>query len=268
MQQIAREFNYSETAFVFPPEAGHTRKVRLFTPAREVPFAGHPNVGTAFVLASIGDLGDMRSLSGVTFEEQAGLVSISIYVSNGKIGSCELRAPQPISFGQTVPAQLIASAVSLDQEDILTTTHEPQVTSVGLPFVLAEVRDRSALEHCRVNVTGFTDILGILKEGMRASVYLYIRTTGDVDIRARMFAPLSGVLEDPATGSASCAVVGLLAHHNGKPNGEFTYRLAQGVEMGRPSALVGRAEKKDGAVKATWVGGSCVMVSEGFICVD
>jgi trans-2,3-dihydro-3-hydroxyanthranilate isomerase len=267
MQQIAREFNYSETAFVFPPNAGHTRRVRLFTPAREVPFAGHPNGGTAFVLATTGELGAIRSLSVVTFEEKAGLVSISIHTSNDKVTACELRAPQSVSLEQTISARLIASAVSLTEGDILTKAHEPQVVSVGLPFVLAELRDRSALERCRVNMIGFADILAVLKDGVRASVYLYTRTTGDVDICARMFAPLSGVPEDPATGSATCAVVGLLAHLNMQASGEFTYHLAQGVEMGRPSTLLGRAERTNCVVTATWAGGSCVMVSEGFIHV-
>ena len=268
MQQIAREFNYSETTFVFPAENGQTRKVRIFTPGREVPFAGHPNVGTAFVLASTGELGDVQSLSGMTFEEEAGLVPISIEQSNGKITSCEFQAPQPVSFGKILPAKLIASAVSLSEEGILTKAHEPQVVSAGLPFVVAELKDRSALERCRVNSGGFAEILAVLKEGVRASVYVYVRTTGDVDIRARMFAPLSGVPEDPATGSATCAVAGLLAHLDGRTNGEFAWHLAQGVEMGRPSALRARAEKRDGMVKATWVGGACVMVSEGFIDVD
>jgi trans-2,3-dihydro-3-hydroxyanthranilate isomerase len=268
MQQIAREFNYSETTFVFPPDAGHTRRVRIFTPEREVPFAGHPNVGTAFVLATTGELGDIRSLSSVTFEEKAGLVSISLHATKGKIASCELRAPEPVSFGQTLSAALIASALSLDVGDILTKAHEPQVVSVGLPFVLTELRDRLALERCRVNMNGFVDILGALKDGVRASVYLYTRQTGDGGIRARMFAPLGGVPEDPATGSATCAVVGLLTHLNPQASGVFTYDLVQGVEMGRPSTLVARAEKTNGAVTATWVGGSCVMVSEGLIHVD
>src|SRR5215813_2616586 len=101
MQQIAREFNYSETTFGFPPETGHTRKVRIFTPAREVPFAGHPNVGTAFVLASIGELGEVRSSLAVTFEEKAGLVPVTIREAHGRITACELKAPQPISFGPT-----------------------------------------------------------------------------------------------------------------------------------------------------------------------
>jgi trans-2,3-dihydro-3-hydroxyanthranilate isomerase len=268
MQQIAREFNFSETAFVFPPEAGHTRKVRIFTPAREVPFAGHPNVGTAFVLASTGELGELPSSSEVIFEEKAGLVPISIHRSNGKIASCELRAPQQVSFGQSLSASLIAPALSLSEKDILTNAHEPQVVSVGLPFVLAEVKDRSALQRCRVNLQGFAEILDVLKDGVRASIYLYARSTEEADIRARMFAPLSGVPEDPATGSATCAVVGMLAHLQKQPSGEFAYHLAQGVEMGRPSALRARAQKSNGAVTSTWVGGSSVMVTEGFIRVD
>jgi trans-2,3-dihydro-3-hydroxyanthranilate isomerase len=265
MQHIAREFNLSETAFVFPPEAGHTRRVRLFTPAREVPFAGHPNVGTAFILASTGALGEIRSSLAVTFEEKAGLVPIRIQEVNGKIKSCELTAPQPLSLGKTLPVPLIAFAVSLTLEDIVTQTHQPQVVSVGLPFVITELKDRSALERPRVNTSGFD---AILNEGVRPSVYLYTRTTDEVDIRARMFAPLSGVPEDPATGSASCAVVGLLAHLNERANGVFTYRIAQGVEMGRPSILLARAEKTGGIVQATGVGGPCVFVSEGFIQVD
>src|ERR1041384_4276696 len=100
MQQITREFNFAETSFVFPPKAGHTRHVRIFTPAREVPFAGHPNVGTAFVLATIGELGEVDSSLSVTFEEEAGLVSITIQKRDGKVASCELTAPQSLSIGK------------------------------------------------------------------------------------------------------------------------------------------------------------------------
>jgi trans-2,3-dihydro-3-hydroxyanthranilate isomerase len=262
MQQIAREFNYSETTFVFPPEAGHTRKVRIFTPAQELPFAGHPNVGTAFVLATTGEFGEIRSSLSVTFEEKAGLVPVTIGEENTRIKSCELKAPQPVSFGKTFAARLIASALSLAESDIVTKTHQPQVVSVGLPFVLVELRDRAALERLRVNPKDFEVIRDTLDEAL---VYLYTQTTDGVDIRARMFAPLSGVPEDPATGSAGCALAGLLAEHNGQTNGEFLYRIAQGVEMGRPSMLIARAEKSEGIVKATWVGGACVIVSEGFI---
>jgi trans-2,3-dihydro-3-hydroxyanthranilate isomerase len=265
MQQIAREFNFSETAFVFPPEAGHTRKVRIFTPAREVPFAGHPNVGTAFVLATTGELGEIRSSFTATFEEEAGLVAVTIHEERGKIAGCELAAPQRLSLGNTVPAPLVASAVSLAPRDIVTATHEPQVTSVGLPFVIAELRARSALARARFDVS-VADALAA--HAPRPSVYVYTRVADGFDVRARMFAPLSGVSEDPATGSAGCALAGLLAHNDARPSGSFRWRIAQGVEMGRPSTLVARAEKRDAVLQGTWVGGASVLVSEGIIHVD
>jgi trans-2,3-dihydro-3-hydroxyanthranilate isomerase len=265
MQQITREFNFSESAFVFPAKAGQTRHVRIFTPAAEIPFAGHPNVGTAFVLATAGEFGEINSSLAVTFEEEAGLVSVAIRAEQRKIVSCELTAPQSFSLGKTVPAELVGSAVSLNHEDIVTDTHHPQICSVGLPFVFTELRDRAALEHARINMSGFDALRDL---GVDPQLHLYTRVSDGFDIRARMFAPLSGVPEDPATGSASCALAGLLAHYKKEPNGSFAWRIAQGVEMARPSTLLARAEKTDGAVQATWVGGSCVMVSEGFIEVD
>jgi trans-2,3-dihydro-3-hydroxyanthranilate isomerase len=265
MQQIAREFNYSESTFVFPAQGAHTRHVRIFTPAREVPFAGHPNVGTAFVLAHAGELGAIRNSLTVTFEEEAGVVSVAIHEAQGKIAWCELAAPQSLSIGKTIPTPLLASAVSLAAGDIVTETHPPQVGSVGLPFVIAELRDRSALERARANLNGFE---AIGAEGVWPAVHLYTRVTDGFDIRARMFAPLSGVPEDPATGSANCALAGLLAHYHQQPSGSFNWSIAQGVEMGRPSTLKARAEKTNGVVHATWVGGPAVLVSEGIIHVD
>src|SRR6184192_582592 len=182
-----------------------------------------------------------------------------------KIVSCELAAPQSLSLGETVPAELVASAVSLKREDIVTDTHHPQICSVGLPFVFTELRNRAALERARINMSGFDALRDL---GVNPQLHLYTQVSDGFDIRARMFAPLSGVPEDPATGSASCALAGLLAHYKEEPNGSFAWRIAQGVEMARPSILIARAEKADGAVQATWVGGSCVMVSEGFIQVD
>src|SRR5262249_3521033 len=113
MQQITREFNYSETTFVFPPEAGHTRRVRIFTPGQEVPFAGHPNVGTAFFLGSIGELGELGSLQEIVFEEKAGLVPIQIQSANGRVTACELTAPNQLELGEPVPVDLVAAAVTL-----------------------------------------------------------------------------------------------------------------------------------------------------------
>jgi trans-2,3-dihydro-3-hydroxyanthranilate isomerase len=117
MQQIAREFNFAETAFVFPSEVGHTRKVRIFTPTAEMPFAGHPNIGTAFSLATAGEFGEIEPSLAVTFEEKAGPVPIAIERREGKSIWCELAAPESLSFGKTVAAELVASAVSLAESD-------------------------------------------------------------------------------------------------------------------------------------------------------
>jgi len=259
MQQITREFNFSESAFVFPAKAGNTRHVRIFTPGGEIPFAGHPNVGTAFVLASAGEFGEVNSSLTVTFEEEAGLVPITIYCEQGAVVRCEVAAPESLTLGKTIAIQLVASAVSLNPEDILTDTHHPQVCSVGLPFVITELQDRTALERARINMSGFDALADM---DIKSSMHLYVRVSESelstaslrpdghgFDIRARMFAPLSGVPEDPATGSASCALAGLLAHYQEEPSGSFAWRIAQGVEMGRPSALLARAEKADGTSK-------------------
>jgi trans-2,3-dihydro-3-hydroxyanthranilate isomerase len=265
MQEIAREFNFSETTFVFPAKAGHTRHVRIFTPAREIPFAGHPNIGTAFVLASDGEFGEITSSLTVTFEEEGGLVSVTIHESGGKVASCELTAPQSLSFGKTLPVELVAAAISIDSKEIVTKTHGPQVASVGLPFIMVELRDRSVLERARISMSGFE---ALAAQDVMPDVYLYTQGTDGFDIRARMFAPLSGVPEDPATGSANCALAGLLAHYSQQRNGSFSWRIAQGFEMGRPSTLVARAEKRDGVIQTTRIGGASILVSEGVIYLD
>jgi len=264
MQSIAREFNFSESTFVFPPQAGQTRRVRIFTPTREIPFAGHPNVGTAFVLAAIGEFGEIRSQT-VTFEEDAGLVPISIHADNGRVVRCELAAPQTVSLGKTIAPERIAAAVSLSAADIVTATHAPQVASVGLPFVITELKDRATLGRARANPAAFESLLA---EDVRPSLHFYAHAKDGFDVRARMFAPLSGVPEDPATGSATCALAGLLAHYAAQGDATFTWRIAQGVEMGRPSTLIARAAKKAGVVEKTWVGGASVLFSEGVLHLD
>ena len=265
MQQIAREFNFSESTFVFPPDEGHTRRVQIFTPSREVPFAGHPNIGTAFILATCGELEGFDGSTDIVFEEKAGLVGISICRSDeGKI-SCELKAPQALSLGKVLPVEMVAAAVSLSESEIVTDTHPPMLASVGLPFVMAELRDQSALQKASINANGFDQVAA---QGVMPDIHLYVQSHDEFDIRARMFAPQDGVPEDPATGSANCALAGLLGHFHPSPSGMFEWRIAQGVEMGRPSLLQARAEKIDGKVASSWVGGGCVMVSEGHIFVD
>src|SRR5262245_8130167 len=265
MQQIAREFNFSESAFVFPPEAGQTRKVRIFTPVAEVPFAGHPSVGTAFALANAGEFGPIDGPITIILEEKAGLVPVSIHKRHGHLLWCELSAPGRLTLGKTIAAQTLAAAVSLTPDDIVTKTHLPQVASVGLPFVVAELKDRVALERARPSMDG---LAALAAEGVVPNVHLYTHSADGFDIRARMFAPLAGVAEDPATGSANCALAGLLAQQHEAASGSFRWRIAQGVEMGRPSVLEARAEKNGGIVVGTWVGGASVLVSDGFIEID
>lgn len=261
MQQIAREFNFSETTFVFAPQANGIRKVRIFTPAREVPFAGHPNLGTAFALAKAGKLGRTGDAVTVTFEEKAGRVPIAIR-KQGQHIHCELTAPERFSLGSPASVASTARALSLAAEDIVTETHPPRVASAGLSFLFVEVRDRAALARASADVTG---LKALRDEGIVPDVYLYTRSGDAFDIRARMFAPLDGVPEDPATGSACCALAGLLGHYAQADQERFKWRIAQGVEMGRPSALEARAVKREGMVVETRVGGACVWVGEGEI---
>lgn len=266
MQEIAREFNFSETTFVFPPRRGHTRRVRIFTPATEVPFAGHPNIGTAFVLASTGELGSLDSPRTVTFEEAAGPVPISVEKRPGGEIWCELGAPESLTVGPAVSTFQLARTLSLQEEDIAADRHPPQVASVGLPFVFVELKTRGALERAEIDLPELRTLADGSPE-VPPDIHLWVRSGDDFDIRARMFAPLDGVPEDPATGSANCALAGLLAHHDEADEGSLSWRIAQGVEMGRPSVLQARAEKSGGSVTETRVGGGSVLVSEGHIRV-
>ena len=265
MQKIAREFNLTETTFVFPPEAGHTRKVRTFTTSTELPYAGHPNIGTAFALATAGEFGRIGSTIQVYFEEKAGVVPVAVSEHRGGRLTCRMAAPEKLSFGGVASPEAVAAAVSLDAAEIVTDTHPPCVASVGLPFLFAELRDRSALGRAEVDMK---KLHALTEEGVSPDVHLYVHSNDDFDIRARVFAPLDGVPEDPATGSANCALAGMLSHYDEAPNGRFRWRIAQGVEMGRPSILNAEAEKRGGTVVTTAIAGDCVMVAEGFIEVD
>jgi trans-2,3-dihydro-3-hydroxyanthranilate isomerase len=235
--------------------------VRIFTPTTEIPFAGHPNIGTAFVLAESGALG--KEIPGtVLFEEKAGLVSIEIQADPGAPTSFELKAPQVLTLQEFPAIGSVAKALSLRENEIVVATHAPTVASVGLPFLFVEVVDSSVLAQVRIDMAGFDRLL---VEGAVPYVHVYTSKTGGTDIQARVFAPLDGVAEDPATGSANCALAALLSHHRSERDGEFSWCVFQGIELGRPSVLWIRARKENGCVVASWVGGTCVMVSEGWI---
>jgi trans-2,3-dihydro-3-hydroxyanthranilate isomerase len=265
MQAIAAEFNLSETTFVLPPkDPAHTAEVRIFTPRYEVPFAGHPNVGTAFALARAGtSYGRPVSRDKVVFEEKAGLVPIEILKDGATIDGARLASPQRLSVGAEISSELIASACSLSIDDIETKSHRPCIASCGTPFILAELKGRERLAAAVARSDVF--LRDVAKQPV-TSILIYTHVSEDgLDIRTRMFAPHHGIPEDPATGSANVALVGLLAHLRPESNLRMSKAIVQGVEMGRPSLLQAEAEKKDGVVTATYIGGRCVPMMSGTI---
>jgi trans-2,3-dihydro-3-hydroxyanthranilate isomerase len=234
-----------------------------------VPFAGHPNVGTAFVLARHSPFGAAAAASagGVfLFEEAAGLVALKLLREHGDTVGAEVRAPEALSRRTLVSREAAAACLSLDAADIATHVHQPQVISVGLPFVAVEVSSRAALGRSKPDFAAHAKLLPL--DGADA-VFAYWRAhdessaSGETVLHARTFSPLDGVIEDPATGSACAAAIALLTSFMPPDRGEFAWRIHQGVDMGRPSLLLGRTMKSHGAVTATHIGGHCVAVFEG-----
>jgi len=264
MQAIAAEFNLAETTFVLPPkDSAHTAEVRIFTPRAEVPFAGHPNIGTAFVLAKRGSIFGRAVGDRIVFEEKAGLVEIDQIKDGASPAGARLKAPQPLAHGEEIAADIVAKACTISEGDIETARHAPCVASCGLSFVLAELTTRSALSAARPRPDVFEQHL---KADRATGILLYVRDgRNGVDLQARMFAPLYGVPEDPATGSANVALVGLLAGLRPEADLRLDLRIAQGVDMGRPSLLEATAEKKGGRLSGLWIGGRCVPVMRGTI---
>jgi trans-2,3-dihydro-3-hydroxyanthranilate isomerase len=263
MQAIATEFNYSETTFVLPPRVvGHTAHVRIFTARTEVPFAGHPNVGTAVVLARELEGKGSPPIDRFVFEEAAGLVPIRLLREGGTVVGAELTAPEPLSVRSSLSVDDLAACLSLAATDIGIATHPPQVISVGLPFLVAEITSRDALRRAKPNSLAHERVLPSIGTD---AVFAYVRGTVEGELHARMFAPLDATVEDPATGSATAATIALLATLRPEPDGEIVWRVEQGVDMGRPSLLLGRTEKRGGLVTAVHVAGHAVPVMHGLL---
>ena len=262
MQAIAIEFNFSETTFVLPPrDDSNDAQVRIFTVYTELPFAGHPNVGTAFVLATQAAKPPARFL----FEEGAGLVPVEILTQQGGVVGAELTAPQPLKRLTQLSAEQAAACLSLSANDVKTDRHRPQIASVGLPFLMVELSSREALRRAKPDAVAFGKTLPC--DGSDA-VYFYTRdvpaSEKPLDLQARMFHPgASGLSEDPAPGSATAAAAALLADLDTTQDGELKLRIGQGVDMGRPSLLLTRVRKQNGAVTSAHVGGGCVQMMEG-----
>jgi trans-2,3-dihydro-3-hydroxyanthranilate isomerase len=264
MQSIAAEFNLSETTFVLPPkDAAHTAAVRIFTPKAELPFAGHPNVGTAFVMARRGAVYGRPIGEKLLFEEKAGLMPLDLLRDGSAIVGARLTAPQSLARGAEIPVEHIAAACGIAVDDVETRRHPPCVAGCGTVFIFAELKSRRALEAAQPRSEIFARHFPV--DGA-TGIHLYLRDGADgIDIRARMFAPLHGVPEDPATGSANVALAALLADLRAEPDLSLHLRIAQGVEMGRPSLLEASADKRGGRVAPPKIGGRCVAVMTGHI---
>ena len=251
MQSLAAEFNLSETTFVLPPaDKANTARVRIFNRKNEMPFAGHPNVGTAWVLRDRG--------SKLRFEEIAGLVEVEI--ADGKP---TIAAPQPLQLGAEMPADLLAGCVGIATNEVIVANHKPVLATVGNSFVIAEVTGEA--------LTRAVPDLGRIREAHkrydaagpgRLPLYLYAHdgTNDGARVRTRMFSPMSGTVEDPATGSAATPLAALLLSL--KKDSEHKITIVQGVEMGRPSLLLCAAKRGADGIRAT-VGGGCVPVLKG-----
>lgn len=256
MQSLAAEMNLSETTFVLPPDdPAHTARVRIFNRTAEMPFAGHPNVGTGYVLAALGlARGDV-----LVFEEIAGLVEVRIdRDAAGNVSGATIAAPQPLTVGAELPVDVVAACAGIAPGDVRTTVHRPVYASVGNPFFIAEVAPH-ALARAVPDLAAFRRAAADRPDlGNRLSLHLYARD-GD-RLRARMFAPLSGTVEDPATGSANTPLAALLLKLANEDR--RTFEVIQGVEMGRPSRLIVTAWRAADGIRAD-VGGQCVPVLRG-----
>jgi trans-2,3-dihydro-3-hydroxyanthranilate isomerase len=269
MQRIARELNLSETVFVLPPEdPRNTRRLRIFTPSRELPFAGHPTLGTAFVLASIGEVALDGGSAAIVFEEGVGPVSVTIKREGAHPTYCELTAAHPPKFGPPPPPlDEIAAVLSLRPEEVRTGALAPRAASCGVPYFFVPLRDRGALARVRPDLSVWERCFS---HWWAPHLFPFIETAGQggADIQARMFAPELGITEDPATGSAVAALAGYLAAARPPGSDPLRWVVDQGIEMGRPSRLFVECDRDGDNVLAVRVGGSAVMVAEAKLAVS
>jgi len=262
MQAFAREFNFAETTFVLPPEdARYTRRVRIFTPQTEVPFAGHPTVGTAAALARLGLVEVPGGVTTVVFEEGVGLVAVDIRL-DGVATVTRLILEMDVESPADRPARGDAAAVLALSEDAVV---DSWFAGVGIPFCFVHLTDRDVVDRAVLDHAAWA---ANFARSWAPQLFLFAGDPRpDSRLYARMFAPAFGIAEDPATGSACAALAGVLAGRLPEREGAFAWRIDQGVAMGRPSLIEAAAQKRDGRVATITVGGSTVLVGEGSMTV-
>lgn len=261
MQRIAAELNLSETVFVLPAETERgTHRVRIFTPMMELPFAGHPTVGTAILLT---ELGAAPAGGLLVLEEGTGPVPVRVSREPGGPAFAQLTAAQPPEFGENVPPSAeLAAVLGLDAADVLEGDWAPAAVSAGVPFTIVPVRSREALGRVRLNPAAWETVL---KDTWAPHLFIITPDGDGTDLRARMFAPAMGIGEDPATGGAAAALAGYLARRTPGASGTLRWTVAQGVEMGRPSLLHIEADVEAGHISPARVGGTAVLVGQGWL---
>jgi len=262
MQAIAREFGLSETVFLTKPRhERHTSAVRIFTPQVELPFAGHPTVGAAVVLAQL------HRLTAVRLEEAVGMITCIIEKVDKRTGNARFALPMlPEEAGKSPDIRAIALTLGLEPEDIGCGRFQPSVYSAGVLFYLVPVKNAVVLKRVKPLLVDWerTFPLG------HNSVYCFTETPEEKenDFAARMFSPGMGLGEDPATGAAAAALIGLLAKHADFDDGQAEYQLRQGMEMGRLSRISVQLRKEGGALIHGGIGGHAVVIGEGSLDLD
>jgi trans-2,3-dihydro-3-hydroxyanthranilate isomerase len=267
MQAIAREFNLSETVFVTRPQnIAHTARVRIFTPVQELPFAGHPTIGTAVLLAHLRAPADDHD-SIIALEQTIGAVRVGVRLRAGQAAFAEFDTPRlPDDAGPPPPVERLAGALGLLSSEIGFANHKPSQASAGVPFTFVPVLSLEAMAKAEINPQHWAVAFGSPKTG---KTFLYTRETlhTTASFHARMFAPGAGIFEDPATGAAAAAFAHVLHRFDALPDGLHKRVIEQGYEMGRPSEIILALEVDRGKLSTVRIGGSAVRVSEGKLSV-
>jgi trans-2,3-dihydro-3-hydroxyanthranilate isomerase len=262
MQNIAKEFNFSETVFVFPPSNPQANfDVRIFTPGGEIPFAGHPTIGTAFLLAYLAMIHLTDDTTEIILQEGVGNVPVTIYSEYNEVISTELTAPNSPEFYGDIPSKsALAEVLSLSEGD-LSHKYTPQAVSCGLPFLIIPLNSLSALKKAQLNLTAWQKTLS---NHIAPHVYPCYQIK-DFQWQVRMFAPSLNISEDPATGSAATAFAGYLATYQPEKHGNWQWLIEQGLEINRPSKIIASASKQDNKVTQIKVRGESVIITEGVL---
>lgn len=262
MQAIAREFNLSETVFILKPHVErNTASIRIFTPEVELPFAGHPTVGASVVL------GLQNKVTAVRLEEQIGLITALFEKTDRRSGEARFALPRlPTRTASLDDRAGIALALGIERDEIGCGVYHPAVYSAGVEFHLVPVRDAGVLARVALNMGQWAHTF---PHGHH-SVYIFTQTPNepDNDLAARMFSPGMGLAEDPGTGAAAAALIGLLSEHADFGTGQADYVLRQGHEMGRPCRITIQLRKDNDVLTHGGIGGHAVIVGEGVLDLE